>query len=136
MGMTQTPLGFLAVTSVENLLKCMVAYNVEDPVMEYFKDKPRFLHLLQLTTLVPNIKLQHYRDSLIKKALNCLWCTQQTDSEWAWQEAMNQFLTNVLSICASPKGKPYDFRFFILFFSRLNSQINTMLQLSLRCGKS
>ncbi|XP_026283407.1 protein broad-minded-like isoform X1 [Frankliniella occidentalis] len=101
IGMTTTPLGFMAVSGVEGLLKCIVDSYAESPILEK-RTNPQFHHLLQLSTLVPNIKINVQRKSLMKYALNQLWSSLDAKSEWMWKEEKKHFLTNVMSICSSP----------------------------------
>lgn len=102
--MTLTPMGFLAVSSVEGLIKCLVACYVDSPLTDKYYE-PVFLHLFQLITSEPNINLQMQRKSLIKHALQELWLAQESMSEWDWEEAKNRFTSVVLTVCCSPSGK-------------------------------
>lgn len=102
--MTLTPMGFLAVSAVDGLLKCLVTSYMESP-MTVKRKEPRFLHLLRLSTILPDLKLQVCRKSLMKYALNQLWYTQSLQSDWMWHEAKQDFLGTVLSLCSTPQGE-------------------------------
>ncbi|KAK3922002.1 Protein broad-minded [Frankliniella fusca] len=100
-GMTLTPMGFMAVCGVEGLLQCLVDSYVESPTLAKSTDS-RFLQLLQLSTVVPNVKLHIQRKSLVKYALNQLWSSLDAKSDWMWKEEKNNFLTCLMSVCSSP----------------------------------
>lgn len=101
--MTLTPMGFLAVSSVEGLLHCLVASYVDNPSADKYYD-PTFLHLFQLLTTVPNLKLQAHRKTIMKHALQELWSAQESMSDWDWEEAKNHFASITLTVCSTPTG--------------------------------
>ncbi|XP_034245390.1 protein broad-minded-like [Thrips palmi] len=103
LGMTLTPMGFLAVSSVENLLNCLVACYLESPLTNRYNE-PIFLHLFQLLTSEPNLKLQVHRKNLMKHALLELWAAQESVSGWDWEEAKNRFTSIVLAVCSTPSA--------------------------------